>query len=174
MLGLVCSCTLLIGISSLWAKLILSDASQEFIDAEMKLFAEQARDVDIIISTALIPGKKAPLLVTKDMVESMRPGSVTIDLAAEQGGNIECTVPGSVVRHGDVTCVGYTDLPSRLATQSSSLYSNNISKFLLSAGPFTGHKGEFFIDHDDQAVRGALVLENGEMRWPAPPLPVRE
>lgn len=138
----------------------------------MRLFAEQAKEVDIIISTALIPGKKAPVLVTKEMVESMRPGSVTVDLAAEQGGNIECTVPGSVVKHGDVTCIGYTDMPSRLATQSSTLYSNNISKFLLSAGPFTGHKGQFLIDHEDPAVRGALVLENGELMWPAPPLPV--
>lgn len=148
------------------------EMSKEFIDAEMKLFAEQARDVDVIISTALIPGKKAPLLITKAMVDSMRPGSVTVDLAAEQGGNIETTVPGQVIKtpHG-VTCIGYTDLPSRLPTQSSTLYSNNISKFLLSAGPFTGHKGQFFIDHDDGAVRGALVLEQGEMRWPAPPLP---
>jgi hypothetical protein len=139
----------------------------------MALFAAQAKDVDIIISTALIPGKKAPLLVTRDMVESMRPGSVTVDLAAEQGGNIETTTPGQVVKHGDVTCIGYTDLPSRLATQASTLYSNNISKFLLSAGPFTGHKGQFCVDHEDLAVRGALVLEQGEMRWPAPPMPVR-
>lgn len=94
----------------------------------MKLFAEQARDVDIIISTALIPGKRAPLLITKDMVESMKPGSVTVDLAAEMGGNIETTQPGGVVRHGDVTCIGYADLPSRLPNQSSTLYSNNISK----------------------------------------------
>ena len=68
-----------------------------------------------------------------------------------------------------VTCVGYTDLPSRLPTQSSTLYSNNLSKFLLSMGPFTGHKGQFYIDHKDEAVRGALVLDNGEMMWPAPP-----
>lgn len=147
------------------------EMSKEFIDAEMKLFAEQARDVDIIISTALIPGKKAPLLISREMVESMRPGSVTVDLAAEQGGNIETTVPGKVVQHQGVTCIGYTDLPSRLPTQSSNLYSNNISKFLLSAGPFTGHKGQFVIDHDDQAIRGALVLEQGGLMWPAPPLP---
>lgn len=94
----------------------------------MKLFAEQARDVDIIITTALIPGKKAPLLITRDMVESMRPGSVTVDLAAEQGGNVETTQPGQVVRHGGVTCIGYADLPSRLPTQSSTLFSNNIAK----------------------------------------------
>ena len=147
------------------------EMSPEFIAAEMKLFAEQAREVDIIISTALIPGKRAPLLITKEMVESMKPGSVTIDLAAEQGGNVETTQPGKVVKHGSVTCVGYTDLPSRLPTQSSTLYSNNISKFLLSAGPFTGHKGEFLVDDTDLAVRGSLVLDNGELRWPAPPLP---
>ncbi|GAB4817580.1 hypothetical protein N2152v2_004626 [Parachlorella kessleri] len=146
------------------------EMSPEFIAAEMKLFAEQARDVDIIISTALIPGKRAPLLITKDMVESMKPGSVTVDLAAEQGGNIETTVPGQVVKHGDVTCVGYTDMPSRLPAQSSTLYSNNISKFLLSMGPFTGHKDQFLIDEKDDAVRGALVLEQGAMRWPAPPI----
>jgi NAD(P) transhydrogenase len=147
------------------------EMSPEFIAAEMKLFADQAKDVDIIISTALIPGKKAPLLITREMVESMKPGSVTVDLAAEQGGNIETTVPGQVAKHGDVTCVGYTDLPSRLPAQSSTLYSNNISKFLLSMGPFTGHKDQFVIDHKDDAVRGALILDDGEMMWPAPPLP---
>jgi H+-translocating NAD(P) transhydrogenase len=107
----------------------------------MALFRQQARDVDIIISTALIPGKKAPLLITKDMIESMRPGSVTVDLAAEMGGNIEATVPNEVVKTPNgVTCIGYTDLPSRLPAQASTLYSNNISKFLLSMGPFTGSR----------------------------------
>jgi NAD(P) transhydrogenase len=129
------------------------EMSKEFIEAEMALFREQAADVDIIISTALIPGKKAPLLITRDMVESMKPGSVTVDLAAEQGGNIETTVPGQVAKHGSVTCVGYTDLPSRLPAQASTLYSNNISKFLLSMGPFTGHKEHFLVDHGDDAVR---------------------
>lgn len=145
------------------------EMSKEFLDAEMALFRQQAKDVDIIITTALIPGKKAPILITRDMVESMKPGSVTVDLAAEAGGNVETTVPNEVVNHKGVTCVGYTDLPSRLPTQSSTLYSNNLSKFLLSMGPFTGHKGQFYIDHKDEAVRGALVLDNGEMMWPAPP-----
>jgi hypothetical protein len=105
----------------------------------MALFRQQCKDVDIIISTALIPGKKAPLLITRDMVHSMKPGSVTVDLAAEAGGNIETTVPCEVFKtENGVTCIGYTDLPSRLAAQSSTLYSNNISKFLLSMGPFTG------------------------------------
>ena len=107
--------------------------------AQMALFRQQAKDVDIIISTALIPGKKAPLLITKDMVASMKPGSVTVDLAAEQGGNIETTQKNEVITTANgVTCVGYCDLPSRLPTQASTLYSNNISKFLLSMGPFTG------------------------------------
>ena len=105
----------------------------------MDLFRKQAADVDIIISTALIPGKKAPLLIKKDMVDLMKPGSVTVDLAAEAGGNVETTEKDKVIKTPNgVTCVGYTDLPSRLPTQSSTLYSNNISKFLLSMGPFTG------------------------------------
>lgn len=104
----------------------------------MALFRKQAKEVDIIITTALIPGKKAPLLIKKDMIESMRSGSVTVDLAAEMGGNVETTVPGEVVKTPNgVTCIGHTDLPSRLAAQASTLYSNNISKFLLSMGPFT-------------------------------------
>jgi hypothetical protein len=120
----------------------------------MALFAEQCREVDIIISTALIPGKKAPLLITPDMVDSMKPGSVLVDLAAEAGGNIGYTQANEVVKapNGQIV-IGYTDLPSRLPTQSSTLYSNNISKFLLSMGPFsTGKKDEFVIDYDDEAV----------------------
>ena len=105
----------------------------------MALFKKQAQEVDIIISTALIPGKKAPLLITKDMVDVMKPGSVTVDLAAEMGGNVETTQKNKVIKTANgVTCVGYCDLPSRLPTQASTLYSNNISKFLLSMGPFTG------------------------------------
>ena len=105
----------------------------------MALFKKQAADVDIIISTALIPGKKAPLLITQEMIDVMKPGSVTVDLAAETGGNIQTTVKNKVITTPNgVTCIGYTDLPSRLATQASTLYSNNISKFLLSMGPFTG------------------------------------
>lgn len=104
------------------------------------------------------------------MVAKMKDGSVTVDLAAESGGNIETTVKDKkVVTDNGVTCLGYTDLPSRLPTTSSTLYSNNISKFLLSAGPQTTHEsGYFYIDHDDEAVRGMLVLENGKMMYPAP------
>jgi NAD(P) transhydrogenase len=111
--------------------------SPEFIKAEMDLFARQCKEVDILISTALIPGKKAPILITKEMVESMKPGSVVVDLAAEAGGNIETTRPGEEYVYKDVTHIGYTmytDLPSRLPTQSSTLYANNVSKMMLSFG----------------------------------------
>ena len=105
----------------------------------MALFRQQAEEVDIIISTALIPGKPAPRLITRDMIGVMKSGSVTVDLAAEAGGNIETTVKDEViVTDNGVTCIGYTNLPSRMGAQASSLYSNNISKFLLSMGPFTG------------------------------------
>ena len=87
--------------------------SPEFIAAEMDLFAEQCKDVDIVVTTALIPGKPAPKLISEEMVASMRPGSVTVDLAAETGGNVATTKPGEVVKHGEVTCIGYTDFPSR-------------------------------------------------------------
>lgn len=149
------------------------EMSEDYKKAQLQLFRDVTKDIDIIISTALIPGKKAPLLITKDMIDSMKPGSVTVDLAAEAGGNIETTVPGEVYTSPNgVVSIGYTDLPSRLASQSSQLYSNNITKFLLSMGPqTTKKKGEFLIDHDDQAVRGALVTENGKNMWPAPPLP---
>lgn len=129
--------------------------------------------VDIIISTALIPGRTAPIMVTKEMVSVMRNGSVTVDLAAESGGNIETTVADQkTITPNGVTCLGYTDLPSRLPTTSSSLYANNISKFLLSVGPQTTKEpGYFHIDHDDEAVRGMLVVEDGKLMYP-PPTPV--
>eukprot|EP01104_Vermistella_antarctica_P004234 TRINITY_DN14728_c0_g1_i2.p1 TRINITY_DN14728_c0_g1~~TRINITY_DN14728_c0_g1_i2.p1 ORF type:complete len:1136 (+),score=210.52 TRINITY_DN14728_c0_g1_i2:38-3409(+) len=145
----------------------------DFIAAEMELFKKQCQEVDIVITTALIPGKPAPKLITKEMVEAMKEGSVCVDLAAETGGNIATTVPGEVVVHNGVTCIGYTDLPSRLPTQSSTLYSNNITKFLLSISPEMGLKGAntFFVDHTDEVVRGALILEKGNLMWPPPPPP---
>src|SRR5262249_7295864 len=109
--------------------------SPEFIKAEMALFADQARDVDIIITTARIPGQAAPRLITADMVASMKPGSVVVDLAAEQGGNCELTVPGEVVKRHGVTIIGYTDLTSRLAAQSSQLYATNIRHLLTDMCP---------------------------------------
>jgi len=148
------------------------EMSPEFIAAEMDLFAKQCKDVDIIITTALIPGKKAPLLISKEMIASMKPGSVTVDLAAQNGGNIATTVKDEVIETPNgVTCIGYSDLPSRLPTQSSTLLSNNITKFLLSMGPFLSkEKGVFNVDLKDDAVRGALVTHKGELMWPPPPL----
>ncbi|RHZ53957.1 putative nicotinamide nucleotide transhydrogenase [Aspergillus thermomutatus] len=141
------------------------EMSKEFIDAEMKLFMEQAREVDIIITTALIPGKPAPKLITKEMIAAMKPGSVIVDLAAEAGGNCEATVPGQLVNYNDVTVIGYTDFPSRLPTQASTLYSNNITKFLLSMAP---QEKSFGIDLSDEVVRGSIVTLNGEILPPAP------
>ena len=106
--------------------------SKEFIEAEMALFAEQAKEVDIIITTALIPGRPAPELILTEMVESMKPGSVIVDLAAEQGGNCKLTRANEVIKHGDVTLIGHTDLPSRMAAQSSQLYGTNLRHLLLS------------------------------------------
>ena len=140
--------------------------SDEFIAAEMALFADQAREVDIIVTTALIPGRPAPKLITEAMVRSMRPGSVIVDLAAENGGNCELTVPGEkVVRHG-VTIIGYTDLPSRLPTQASTLYANNIVNLLADMTP--EKDGELVVDLEDVVVRGALVTHQGQTTWPPP------
>ncbi|KAI8191545.1 NAD(P) transhydrogenase [Colletotrichum sp. SAR 10_75] len=141
------------------------EMSKEFIEAEMKLFTEQAREVDIIITTALIPGKPAPKLITKSMLEIMKPGSVVVDLAAEAGGNCEKTKPGELYVYKDVKIIGYTDLPSRLPTQSSSLYSNNITKFLMSMAP---KEKQFGIDLSDEVVRGSIVTQNGDIIPPAP------
>ncbi|KAL4904252.1 hypothetical protein BDW74DRAFT_154516 [Aspergillus multicolor] len=141
------------------------EMSKEFIEAEMKLFMEQAREVDIIITTALIPGKPAPKLITKEMVVAMKPGSVIVDLAAEAGGNCEATIPGQLTTYHDVTVIGYTDFPSRLPTQSSTLYSNNITKYLLSMAP---QEKSFGIDLSDEVVRGSIVTLNGEILPPAP------
>ncbi|MGB5622859.1 MAG: Re/Si-specific NAD(P)(+) transhydrogenase subunit alpha [Gammaproteobacteria bacterium] len=140
--------------------------SKEFIDAEMELFAEQAKDVDIIITTALIPGKPAPRLITAEMVESMKDGSVIVDLAAEQGGNCELTEPGEVaIKHG-VTLIGYTDLPSRLAAQSSQLYGTNLRHLLTDMTP--EKDGELVVDMEDEAIRGATICIGGETTWPPP------
>jgi NAD(P) transhydrogenase subunit alpha len=138
--------------------------SKEFIDAEMKLFRAQAEEVDIIVTTALIPGKKAPTLITKETVEAMKPGSVVVDLAAEQGGNCEVTVPGEAIVHAGVTVIGYTDLPSRMAAQSSTLYANNLNHLLDDMGKAAGYT----IDLEDEVVRGALVVHEGEIVWPPP------
>jgi len=146
------------------------EMSKEFIEAEMKLFHDQCKDVDIVITTALIPGKKAPILIKKYMVDDMKPGSVVVDLASEAGGNIETITPGECTVYNNVTHIGYTDLPSRLPTQASTLYSNNISKLLLS---MAGDKDHYYLDMADDVVRGSIVLNKGTVAWPAnPPISV--
>jgi NAD(P) transhydrogenase subunit alpha len=141
--------------------------SDEFIAAEMALFAEQARDVDIIITTALIPGKPAPKLITAEMVESMKDGSVIVDLAAEQGGNCELTRPNECYVHDGVTIIGYTDMASRLAAQSSQLYATNLRHLLTDMTP--EKDGNIVVDFEDEVVRGATVCREGEITWPPPP-----
>jgi NAD(P) transhydrogenase subunit alpha len=141
--------------------------SPEFIKAEMALFAAQAKDVDIIITTALIPGKPAPKLITAGMVASMKPGSVVVDLAAEQGGNCELTVPTEVVKRHGVSIVGYTDLPGRLAAQSSQLYATNLRHLIADMCP--KKDGQLVVDFDDEVVRGATVVKGHEVTWPPPP-----
>ena len=141
--------------------------SKEFIEAEMALFREQAKDVDIVITTALIPGKKAPTLWTRDMVESMKPGSVVVDLAAEQGGNCEVTVPGERAVVDGVVVLGYTDMASRMANVASDLYGTNLAHLLDEMGGAEG----FDVDHDNEVVRSALVTQSGEVCWPPPERP---
>jgi len=140
--------------------------SPEFIKAEMDLFARQAMEVDIIITTALIPGKKAPELITAGMVESMRDGSVIVDLAAEQGGNCALTEPGKVVVKQGVTLIGYMDLPSRLPTQSSQLYGTNLRHLLSDL--CKEKNGQINVDMDDDVIRGTTVIKDGEITWPPP------
>merc|ERR1712117_249405 len=142
------------------------EMSKEFIEKEMQLFHDQCKDVDIVITTALIPGKKAPILIKKYMIDDMKPGSVVVDLAAEAGGNIETITPGEVTVYNNVTHIGYTDLPSRLPTQASTLYSNNLAKLLLSMGD---GKENYFLDMADDVVRGSIVLDKGVTTWPPNP-----
>jgi NAD(P) transhydrogenase subunit alpha len=131
------------------------------------MYAQQARDADIIITTALIPGKPAPKLITAEMVKSMKPGSVIVDMAAEQGGNCELTEPGeAVVRHG-VTIIGYTDLASRLAKQASTLYSTNLLR--LTEELCKTKDGVIDVNMEDDAIRGLTVIKEGAVTWPPPP-----
>ncbi len=141
--------------------------SDEFIKAEMDLFARQAREVDIIITTALIPGRPAPELITEDMVKTMKEGSVIVDLAAEMGGNCKLTEADNVVVKHGVTIIGYTDLPSRLATQSSQLYATNLRHLLTDLTP--EKNGMININMEDEIIRGATVIKAGEITWPPPP-----
>ncbi len=145
--------------------------SEAFIKAEMELFAQQAKDVDIIVTTALIPGKPAPKLITREMVDSMKSGSVVVDLAAQNGGNCEYTVANEIVTTpGGVKIIGYTDLPGRLPTQSSQLYGTNLVNLLKLL--CKEKDGNVVVDFDDVVVRGVTVIRDGEVTWPAPPIQV--
>ncbi|MDR2239251.1 MAG: Re/Si-specific NAD(P)(+) transhydrogenase subunit alpha, partial [Zoogloeaceae bacterium] len=142
--------------------------SEGFQQAQRDMYAKEARDADIIITTALIPGKPAPKLITAEMVRSMKPGSVIVDMAAEQGGNCELTEPGrAAVKHG-VTLIGYTDLASRLAKQSSTLYGNNLLR--LTEELCKAKDGTINVNMEDDAIRGLTVIKQGEVTWPPPPL----
>lgn len=145
--------------------------SEAFIKAEMALFAAQAEEVDIIVTTALIPGRPAPKLITKEMVASMKPGSVIVNLAAQTGGNCELTVADKITTtENGVKIIGYTDLPSRLPTQSSQLYGTNLVNLLKLL--CKEKNGEIEIDFEDTVVRGVTVVKSGEVTWPAPPIQV--
>lgn len=145
--------------------------SDEFIKAEMELFVEQAKEVDIIITTAMIPGKPAPKLITKDMVDSMKPGSVIVDMAASSGGNCEYTVPGELfVTASGVKVVGYTDLPGRLPSQSSEMYATNLlnlTKLLCKE-----KDGNIHMDMNDVVIRNMTVIHQGEVTFPPPAISV--
>ena len=143
------------------------EMSPAFIAAEMALFAAQAREVDMIVTTALIPGKRAPTLITADMVASMKRGSVIVDLAAEQHGNCELTRPGEAVNVDGVTIIGYTDLPSRMSLQASTLYATNVVHLLEEMGGAS----TFSVDDANDIVRPMTVVKAGELTWPPPKLP---
>jgi NAD(P) transhydrogenase subunit alpha len=140
--------------------------SDEFIKAEMALFAEQAKEVDIIITTALIPGKPAPKLITEDMVKSMKPGSVIVDLASERGGNCEATEPGKVASKHGVTLIGYTDLPSRMSKVASDLYATNLTHLMTELTP--EKDGKPVVNMEDTVIRGLTVVNEDDITWPPP------
>ena len=143
-------------------------ASPEFIEKEMQLFREQAPEVDIVITTALIPGRPAPKLWPAEMVSLMKPGSVVVDLAAEQGGNCDLTEAGKIIESGNgVKIVGYTDFPSRMATQSSTLYATNIRHMLDDLTP--EKDGVLNVNMEDDVIRGATICHEGDVTFPPPP-----
>ena len=144
--------------------------SQDFIDAEMSLFKEQCKDIDIIVTTALIPGKEAPKLITKEMVNLMKPGSIIVDLASQQGGNCELCKRDEITEFNGVKIIGYTDLPSRLASQSSELYANNLYHILDELTP--NKDGVININMDDDVIRGMTIIKNGEITYPPPKIKV--
>lgn len=149
------------------------EMSPEWFEVARKALLEHCRNTDVIISTAMVPGKRAPILISREMVEAMPPGAVTIDLAAEAGGNIETTVPGEVIRHGGVTCVGYTNFPSRMSSTASTLFGNNVTNLLLSMED--KQTKTFSVNLEDPAVRSMCVVHNGTKLEPyvPPPPPVK-
>ena len=143
-------------------------ASPEFIEKEMQLFRDQAPEVDIVITTALIPGRPAPKLWPAEMVALMKPGSVVVDLAAEQGGNCDLTQKDKIIESKNgVKIVGYTDFPSRMAAQSSTLYATNIRHMLDDLTP--EKDGALNVNMEDDVIRGATVVHRGEVTFPPPP-----
>ena len=144
--------------------------SKEFIDAEMALFKEQCKDVDIIITTALIPGKEAPKLITQEMLDVMKPGSVIVDLASQQGGNCALCKRDEIVEYNGIKVIGYTDLPSRLPSQSSELYANNLYHILDELTP--NNDGIVDINMDDDVIRGMTVVKDGKITFPPPKIEV--
>ncbi|MFB7112788.1 Re/Si-specific NAD(P)(+) transhydrogenase subunit alpha [Streptomyces sp. NPDC056291] len=141
--------------------------SADYDRAAAELYHEQAKDVDIVITTALIPGRPAPRLLTAKDVAVMKPGSVIVDMAAAQGGNVEGTVPGrTVVTDNGVTVIGYTDLASRLPAQASQLFGTNLVNLLKLITP--GKDGQLAIDFDDVVQRAVTVVRDGEVTWPPP------
>jgi len=146
------------------------EMSEAYLAAEQAMIAQHTKQSDIVISTALIPGKPAPQLITSGAVVSMEHGSVVVDMAAEQGGNCALTERDKVVEKFGVTIIGLTDLPSRMARQSSELYATTVFNLLKEVAP----EGKVAIKTEDEVQRGALVLKDGELMWPPPkPLPVR-
>ncbi|MDF0533154.1 Re/Si-specific NAD(P)(+) transhydrogenase subunit alpha [Shewanella yunxiaonensis] len=145
--------------------------SEEFIKAEMELFAKQAKEVDIIITTALIPGRPAPRLITKEMVDTMKPGSIIVDMAAATGGNCEYTQPGELfVTANGVKVIGYTDLPGRLPAQSSQLYGTNLVNLMKLM--CKEKDGNAVIDFEDTVMRNMTVVKAGEVTFPPPKISV--
>ncbi|MEO5334484.1 MAG: Re/Si-specific NAD(P)(+) transhydrogenase subunit alpha [Magnetococcus sp. YQC-5] len=140
--------------------------SEGFQKAQKEMTAKQVAEVDIVITTALIPGKPAPKLITAEMVRSMKPGSVIVDMAAEQGGNCELTVPHEVAVRHDVTIIGYADLPSRLARQSSQLYATNLVRLMEEL--CRTKDGVINVNMEDEVIRGATVIKEGTITWPPP------
>ncbi|MBF0191133.1 MAG: Re/Si-specific NAD(P)(+) transhydrogenase subunit alpha [Magnetococcales bacterium] len=140
--------------------------SEGFQKAQNEMTAKQAAEVDIIITTALIPGRPAPKLITADMVKGMKPGSVIVDMAAEMGGNCELTEPHKVVVKHGVTIIGYTDLPSRLARQSSQLYATNLVRLMEEL--CKTKDGVINVNMEDEVIRGTTVIKEGTITWPPP------